>query len=133
MSEPNETAVSETNLPDLEDKHEFRPRDRKLLACVLTPPAAVLANLTLNYALVPTACANGTKGLLHIVTLGFTVICAVTGLLSWRYHEEFSRPANELWQERTRWVAMIGVVLAIFSVMVLVAMEIPNIVLRSCD
>jgi hypothetical protein len=38
-----------------------------------------------------------------------------------------------LWKERTRWLAMVVIVLSLFAALSIIAMEIPNVILRSCD
>jgi hypothetical protein len=116
-----------------ENKNEFRRRDRWLLFATFVGPLAVLSNLSLNYSLAASACAEGSTTMLHVVTLVFAAIALSGALVGWRRYNEFEESEAVLWKERTRWMSMIAMVLSLGSILVLVAMEIPNVILRSCD
>jgi hypothetical protein len=114
-------------------KTEFHTRDRWLTFAFALGPMAALGNLVAGYALVPTACAQASKTMLHVSTAAFFVVALIGALIGWRYHNAFAETDGTLWQERTRWVSMVVTVLSIGSALVIVAMEIPNVILRSCD
>jgi hypothetical protein len=116
-----------------EQKTEFDTRDRWLLFAFVLAPSSVLAHLTVSYSLVPTSCAQGDKTLLHFSTAVFIVLAAIAGLIGWRVYGRFHDSAGELWRERTRWFSAVVIALAISSMVVILAMEIPNLILRSCD
>jgi hypothetical protein len=116
-----------------EEKSEFRSRDRWLLVALLTGPIAVLTHLTLSYSLVPTSCANGTKTVLHLSSAFFLALILGAALMARQIDQRCARENGALWIERTRWLARGAFVLAISSAVVIVAMEIPNLILRSCD
>ena len=116
-----------------EDKREFAARDRWLLLSFWLGPMAALTNLTLNYALAAEACDRGTKTMLHLITFAFVVIALGSALLARRYYKQCEEPDGVLWMERTRWVSLVAMVLSLASAVVIVAMEVPNVILRSCD
>jgi hypothetical protein len=107
-------------------KTDFRPLDRWLTFTAFLGPVAALANLTVSYTLVPESCERGSKMLLHGSAAAFFASCVIGAAIAWR-------TGRRLPMERTRWLAMAGVILCLFSALVIVAMEIPNVILRSCD
>jgi hypothetical protein len=115
-----------------EEKREFRNRDRLLLVSLWLGPVAALSNLTINYSLVAEACLQGTKTMLHAITAAFVVIALASGLVAYRYYRQFAEAEGVLWMERTRWFALLALVLSLASAVVMVAMEVPNVLLRSC-
>ncbi|HEX9981796.1 MAG TPA: hypothetical protein VGF69_00900 [Thermoanaerobaculia bacterium] len=116
-----------------EQKTEFRTRDRWLLFAFALGPLSVLTHLTVAYALVPSACAGGSKLTLHLSALIFLLLAGVGALIGWRIYSRFAGDGTELWQERTRWLSVVVMALAVSSMVIIVAMEIPNLILRSCD
>lgn len=116
-------------------KTDFRASDKWLTFTLCVGPVAALANQGVMYALVPESCVRGSKLMLHASTAAFLVLCAVGALIAWRIGARFvpTTPAPDRLVERTRWLALAGVVLCVFSALVIVAMEIPNLILRSCD
>ena len=116
-----------------EDKTEFRTRDRWLTFAFILGPSTALAHLTVMYTLVPSACASGSMTMLHVATAVSLVIAAIAAAIGWSIHRKFRDSSEVLWQERTRWLSMVTFVLAISSMLVIVALEIPNWILRSCD
>jgi hypothetical protein len=105
---------------------DFHKGDRLLLFALVLGPMAALIQLTTSYALVPSACANGSKAMLHITSTAFFAVALIGAWIGRRAH----RPAND---ERTRWMALVATILSISSALLIVAMEIPNVILRSCD
>lgn len=116
-----------------EQKTELRARDRWLLVAFFLGPMAVLSHLSLAYSLVPSACAGGSKLKLHLSALVFLLLAGIGALIGWRIYRRFAGEDAELWQERTRWLSVVVMALAVSSMIVIVAMEIPNLILRSCD
>jgi hypothetical protein len=116
-----------------EQKSEFRPRDRWLMFSLFLGPLATLTHLTVSYSLVPTACVQRTKMMLHLSTLVFALIALAGGAIALRYYRQFGESDGIVWKERTRWVATMALALAVMSIIVILAMEIPNLMLRSCD
>ena len=110
----------------LGEKNEFTPRDRWLMAAYVGGPMAWFLHLTICYTLVPESCDRGTKMLLHLVTLGCLAVALISVAIAWRI-----RAASP--NERARWVADCAVILSLSMAIIIVAQEVPNIVLRSCD
>ena len=118
---------------DAKEKSDFTRGDRSLLLSFALGPLAVLTNLTVSYALVPTACTQRSKLMLHWCALAFIVVAALGGWIA-LHHYRKSEPVDGLTsRERTQWVAIVAMVLAVASIVVIIAMEIPNFMLGSCD
>ena len=115
------------------EKTEFQTRDRWLTFAFALGPLAALSNLMAGYALVPTACAQASKMMLHVSTAAFFVVALIGALIGWRHHNTFTDADGALWQQRSRWFALVVTILSIGSAVVILAMEIPNVILRSCD
>lgn len=116
------------------EKSEFHPRDRWLIAAFIGAPSAWMLHLIISYSLVPESCERKTKLMLHVVTLLCAAIAAVAGVIAWRIRATCQlEPASAVWKERTKWTATMTLVLAISMVVVIIAQEIPNLLLRSCD
>jgi hypothetical protein len=116
-----------------ENKTEFHTRDRWLMFAFALGPLAALSHLLIAYALVPSSCANDSKAMLHVSAASFFLLTLLAALIGWRYHDAFPDAEGVLWKERTRWFAMVVMVLGIAAAVMIVAMEIPNLILRSCD
>lgn len=110
-----------------EHKSEFQPRDRWLMFALILGPLSVLTHLNVSYVLVPTSCAQGDKMLLHLSTGVFLLLAAAAAFIGWRIYGRFADA------ERTRWLSTFVIALSISSMVVILAMEIPNLILRSCD
>jgi hypothetical protein len=116
-------------------KTDFRPLDKWLTFTAFLGPIAALTNVTVSYTLSFETCERGSKAMLHACAAGFFAACVIGALLAWRIGTRFTPdgPVPDRMVERTRWLAMAGVILCVFSALVIVAMEIPNVILRSCD
>jgi hypothetical protein len=115
-----------------ERKREFSTADRWLMLALWLGPVAALSNLIVNDSLVAEACERGTKNLLHLITLGFVLIATGSALLARHHYKEAGRAEDALGTERTRWFALVAMLLSLASAVVIVAMEVPNVLLRSC-
>jgi hypothetical protein len=114
-------------------KTEFRTRDRWLIYAFLVGPLSALSHLTVAYALVPTACAQRSNAILHASTATFLLIALSGVLIGWRVRGRFRESDSVLWKERTHWLATTALVLSIASIVVIIALELPNVILRSCQ
>jgi hypothetical protein len=118
--------------PEL-SKSDFRGHDRWLTLSFVLGPTCALTNLMVSYALVPESCVRGSKALLHASAAGFFALCLIGAALAWRIGRRFAeRDAGPLY-ERARWLAVSAAILCIASAVIIIAMEIPNVILRSCD
>jgi hypothetical protein len=115
------------------DKTEFRTRDRWLTFAFALGPLAALSNLTVCYSLVPTACAHGSKLMLHVTTLVFFIAALAGALIGRHYYNQVEESETVLALARTRWLATVAMILSLSSAVIILAMEIPNVILRSCD
>lgn len=106
-----------------EAKSEFTGADRALLCGFVLGPAAALSNLLVGYTLVPTACANGSALMLHVSAASFFVLALVGAGLG---------ASARTGHERRHWLANVVIVLSIASAVIIVAMEVPNLILGSC-
>lgn len=70
--------------------------------------------------------------MLHVSAASFFVVALSGAFIAWRMRKEFAPDADPL-HERTHWLANAAIVLAIGSAVLIVGMEIPNLILRSCD
>lgn len=113
-------------MAEKEPKTDFRTSDRWLMFGLVLGPLAALANLTVSYSLVQTACERGSKLILHTSMVAFFIVSLIGALIGRRY-------AHPTAGDRTRWLASVTIYLALASAVVILAMEIPNVILRSCD
>jgi hypothetical protein len=95
------------------EKTDFRPRDRWLTYAFLVGPLAALAQLTVMYTLVPTACERASKALLHGSTAVFLVIALSGALVGSRSMSKFRDPGGDVSLERSRWLAVAAMALSI--------------------
>jgi hypothetical protein len=82
--------------------------------------------------LAPTACQDGSKTMLHAVAATCFLV-ALGGAVIGRAHRRFAASPERGAGDRAGWMALAAVWLSIGSAVAIVAMEIPNIILRSCD
>jgi hypothetical protein len=107
-----------------------------LWAGVLAGPAAWMLHLQISYSLVGTACDTGQQFVMHLVTLGALLLAGTGAAISWRSWKRLPEgPMDEgdAKETRKRFMALFGLVMSLSFVLVIVAAEIPNWVLRACD
>jgi len=124
--------MSESSEP-AEEKRNTRGADRLLLFAFTLGPMSALTNLGVCYSLVPTACARNSNAMLHASAAFFAILCLVSALIGRHYHAQCEETGGMLSRERTRWLAFVTIVLGVSSFVVVVAMELPNVLLRSCQ
>ena len=116
-----------------------RTRTAILWAGVLTGPIVWLTMLEVNYVLTYVACETGRKWFMHVTVLVALSLVATAGYLSWLYGppddpEIDTRPVTrETAEQRARWMALYGVGSSIWFMIVILANEIPILVLRACE
>ena len=116
-----------------------RTRTAILWAGVLTGPIVWLTMLEVNYVLTYVACETGHKWFMHVTVLVALSLVATAGYLSWLYGppddpEIDTRPVTrETAEQRARWMALYGVGSSIWFMIVILANEIPILVLRACE
>jgi hypothetical protein len=107
-----------------------RPRRGRLAALhagPIVPPIAWLLSLQLGYALSYAACGAQTRWFLHLAVLGPLVLIAASAYGIWQAHR--SREDDEHWPT---WLAYLGLMSCAWFALVIVATDIPTMVLSPC-
>jgi hypothetical protein len=114
-------------------KTDFRPGDRRLTLAFLLGPVAALGNVTVSYILTTESCIRDSKLMLHLSAAAFLLLAFAAAALAWSRGRTLGEIELEDVRERTQWMISAAIVLAMASAVVIVATEIPNLILRSCD
>jgi hypothetical protein len=112
------------------DGAEFKGSGPVYLLAVAIGPIAALTNLFLSDLLAPSACEQGSKFLLHLCAAMCALLASTGGLIGRRAVTAGQFVAET---DPSRWLDVVAFYLSIGSVMAIIAMEIPNLILRSCD
>ena len=131
---------SSTSHRAFRDPHEAT-REIALWTGVLAGPAIWLTLLEVNYVMSYVACETRSTWFLHLATLVAVVLVAVAGMWGWsagRGPRDLPEPRTppvsvETSEVRARWMAHASVISSIWFGVVILAMEIPVIVLRTCQ
>lgn len=117
-----------------EEKTNFEPIDRRLIAAMLVAAGGWALHLNLSYILTPESCDNESKLMLHLITVASLLLTLGAAAYAWKIRSHsISETEPEAWRERATWSATFVVVLALSMSLVVIAQEIPNLILRSCD
>jgi hypothetical protein len=114
-------------------------RTAALCVGVLTGPIVWLTMLEVNYLLNYVVCETGHKWFMHAAVVVALALVWVAGYFSWIYgppdDPEIDTPpvTRETSEQRARWMALYGVASAIWFTIVILANEIPILVLRACE
>ncbi|HEX9942409.1 MAG TPA: hypothetical protein VGG03_10360 [Thermoanaerobaculia bacterium] len=124
--------------PSLDDPREpeIRRRDTLLWLPVLAGPFAWALHEQASYMLTPTACDVGHKLILHLVTLVALLIALAGAALAWsrwKAAPEGSTETGDPEETRVRFMALAGLGLCATFALIILAAEIPNLVLKVCD
>lgn len=121
-------------MPHKEEKREFEPRDRMLVAAFIGSAAGWALHINVSYFLVPESCGAGSKLMLHLVTVACLAITLASAAVAWKIRREcMGEPETIVWKARRKFTSELVAVLALAFSLVIVAQEIPNLILRSCD
>ena len=116
-------------------KSDFDRTDRLLALVMLAPPLIWFAHLNVSYVWVPSSCASGDWLKLHIFTLASILMTAAAGWGSWRFLQAFgygSTDEGDARLTRRRFMAIVGAVFAAVFILLILANEVPNLVLQRC-
>jgi hypothetical protein len=110
-------------------------------AGLLTGPAAWLALLEVNYVLSYVACETRSTWFLHSATAVALLLVAAAGYAAWAASfgsiivDETPTPplSDETRVQRSRWMSLAGVAVSLWFIVVILAMEVPIIVLKECQ
>ncbi|HEY0513492.1 MAG TPA: hypothetical protein VGH73_16400 [Thermoanaerobaculia bacterium] len=111
-------------------------RDVLLWFAVLAGPLSWALTEQLSYMLTPTACWSGRQVFLHLVPLCTLLIVLAGGLVArsrWKQAPEGSTEKGDPQGSRIRFMALIAIWLCATFGLVILATEIPNLVLKACD
>ncbi|HET6836606.1 MAG TPA: hypothetical protein VFH24_01120 [Gemmatimonadales bacterium] len=109
---------------------------RTLWIGLLVPPVAFLLNLEAAYALVPTACSEGTAALVHLVHLISLLLAVFGGVVAWRAWQQ----SGATWPggaggrvSRTQFLAGLGALMGLLFIVVILAQWMPSFILDPCQ
>ena len=117
--------------------HDSR-RTTALWVGLLGGPVVWFTVLEANYVMSYVACESRHTWFLHGLNLVCAAVVAGAGLLAWRSGpgESAEHPTPPITREtsenRARWMSLGGVILSLWFVVVILAMEIPVAVIPSC-
>ena len=120
--------------------HE-RWRLAALWAGLLAGPLAWLTLLQVNYLFAYVACEVQRTWFMHLASAIAILLVGGAGFAAWRAShgemtaaETLTHPlSDETRKQRSRWMSLAGVACSIWFVVVIVAMEVPIIVLKECQ
>ena len=132
--------ASSTSFRGSSEAHE-RSRVFALWTGVLAGPAVWLTLLEANYVLSHVACEMRQTWFLHVNTIVAVGLVAAAGLWAWRaahrprdWSEPLTAPVSpETCDLRARWMSRVAAVSSAWFILVIIAMEVPAIVLRPCQ
>jgi hypothetical protein len=108
---------------------------------MLVGPLTWLILLETHYVLSYVACETRETWFMHVATGAALVIVTAAGVLAWRAShghpltpEHVSSPlSDETRRQRARWMSATGMALSALFILVILAMEVPIIMLRTCQ
>jgi hypothetical protein len=108
---------------------------------LLAGPLAWLTLLEVNYLFAYVACEVQRTWFMHLASAIAVAVVASAGFAAWRAadgnmreEETLTHPlSDETRQQRSRWMSLAGVACSIWFVVVILAMEVPIIVLSECQ
>jgi hypothetical protein len=118
--------------------HETR-RTAALWAGLLAGPIVWAALLETNYVLSYVSCETRHEWFFHVALAAAVLLVAAAGWFAWRSgpaddDQRRSHPVTSATAEsRSRWMSIAGVLLSVWFILVMLAMEIPILVLRTCQ
>jgi hypothetical protein len=115
------------------EKREFLPRERWLNFALALGPAAWLLHLNVSYLFVTESCGDRTKIMLHAITAVCVVLALIAAAIAWRIRAACAAEPSTTSAERMKWTSTMVLVLSLSMVVVILAQQIPNLILRSCD
>jgi hypothetical protein len=109
--------------------------ERRLWFSILVPSLAWATAFTVSFLLASEACETGRRWILYLVTGAGLAAAAAGALEGWRSWKrlEAGRASSESNAARRRFMAVGGLILAMYFCLVLLALAIPQIVHRPCD
>jgi hypothetical protein len=122
---------------DTPEKADHRRRGvRATWMGVVLPPTLLLAQIQVNYALVPWACANGHVWVVHLVSLACLAGTLAGTAVCWSSWTALGRGGSEVdagTLAPARFVTLGALVFSAGIALVIVAVDVPGFVLGPCD
>lgn len=113
-----------------------RRRSLALAAGAFLAPMAWALQLQINYSLTQTVCENGQEWMLHLVSLAALFLAAAGAAIAWwtwsRLTSGSTLEGEDPRRAGRRFVALGGLGLSLFFLLVIVAMDLPNWWLSAC-
>lgn len=108
---------------------------------LLTGPIVWLMLLEFNYVSAYVACESRATWFMHAAVLIGVAMVALAGMLAWRArygefydHDPATDPlATETRTLRSNWMSISGVAISAWFIVVILAMEVPILVLKECQ
>lgn len=117
------------------ETQRFSGRDARLSVSLLLPPLVALGAQWLCYSLVHQGCVHDSKAALYLIKAAALVGCVYAFVLARGVKRELEAsplPDDRAWQ-RASFQANGGQVFGAFFFLLIVAMAIPDLLLRVCD
>jgi hypothetical protein len=132
-----EEPAEDSRSPVVEHRPELGVHDRRLAIAALLPPVAFLLQQGFGQALAGWMCAAQTRWPLHAMTAGALGVALLCGAFCWRRRSETAartamRPQSAGVAARHA-LAWTGVVLATFFALLILALEVPGVLLEPCS
>jgi hypothetical protein len=110
-------------------------------AGLLAGPLAWLVLLEVNYLFAYVACEAQRTWFMHVAVAVALVVVALAGAAAWSAsHGDMMAPetethplSDETRLQRSRWMSLAGVASSIWFIVVILAMEVPILVLKECQ
>ena len=105
-----------------------RRRSQALAAGMFLAPIAWTLQLQINYSLTESFCRNGEQWILHLVSLGCLLVAAMGAAIAWMSWSRLTTGSTEGGDARVsgpRFVALSGLVMSLFFLLVIFAMDLP--------
>ena len=110
-------------------------------AGLLAGPLAWLTLLEVNYLFAYVACEVQGTWFMHLASAIALAVVAASGLAAWRASfgelrddETPTHPlSDDTRRQRSRWMSLAGVASSLWFIVVIIAMEVPIVVLRECQ
>jgi hypothetical protein len=106
--------------------------ERRLWFSIFAPSLAWVTAFTVSFVLTSEVCATGRRWILFLVTGSALTAAALGAAAAWRTWKRLERGDGSPGHRR-RFMALSGLLLALYFGLVIVALAIPQIVHRPCD
>lgn len=113
-----------------------RRRSQALAAGMFLAPAAWALQLQINYSLTESFCRNGQQWILHLVSLACLLLASLGAGIAWTSWSRLTTGSTEAGDARVagpRFVALAGLVMSLFFILVIFALDLPVWLMGACQ